>query len=152
LPFQIFVFVRTRGQGELPFEAPQRTRDIWATNRLMPKQYTLPFAINATILARVAQISDLLGRWSARIGIKPSPTLRRVSRIRSVQASLAIENNSLTLEQVTAVLEGRSVLAPPHDVQEVRNAFVAYEKEKGGRVNYRLNRHSPRATSGPASA
>ena len=101
----------------------------------MPKQYAPLFAINATILAQVAQISELLGRWSARTGIKPSPTLRRVSRIRSVQASLAIENNSLTVEQVTAVLEGRSVLAPPHDVQEVRNAFVAYEHLSGWRAD-----------------
>ena len=101
----------------------------------MPKQYAPPFTVNATILSRVAQISELLGRWSARTGIKPSPTLRRVSRIRSVQASLAIESNRLTLEQVTAVLEGRSVLAPPHDVQEVRNAFVAYEHLSGWRAD-----------------
>jgi len=48
---------------------------MWANNRLMPKQYAPPFAVNATILARVAQISELLRRWSARTGIKPSPTM-----------------------------------------------------------------------------
>jgi Fic family protein len=55
------------------------------------------------------------------------PVLRRVNRIRSIHASLAIENNSLTLEQVSAVIEGKRVLAPPRDILEVKNAFAAYE-------------------------
>lgn len=55
-----------------------------------------------------------------------SPALRRSNRIRSIQASLAIENNTLTLEQVTAVIAGKRVLGPPQDIQEVRNAFTAY--------------------------
>ncbi|HTD27939.1 MAG TPA: hypothetical protein VK660_00965 [Xanthomonadaceae bacterium] len=94
----------------------------------MPKRYEPPFAISAAILARVATISELPGRWNAQSGPMPLPRLRRVSRIRIVQAPLAIENNSLSLEQVTAVLGGKTVLAPPREVQEVRNAFVAYER------------------------
>ena len=47
--------------------------------------------------------------------------------MRTIQASLAIENNSLTLEQVTAVIAGKRVLGPPKEIQEVRNAFAAYE-------------------------
>lgn len=49
------------------------------------------------------------------------------NRLRTIQASLAIENNSLTLEQVTAVIAGKRVLGPPKEIQEVRNAFAAYE-------------------------
>jgi Fic family protein len=57
-----------------------------------------------------------------------SPQLRRGNRIRTIQASLAIEHNSLTVEQVTAVLEGKRVLGLPREIQEVRNAFAAYEQ------------------------
>jgi hypothetical protein len=53
--------------------------------------------------------------------------LRRENRIRTIQASLAIENNTLTLEQVTAVIEGKRVLGHPREIQEVRNAFATYE-------------------------
>ena len=56
------------------------------------------------------------------------PVLRRGNRIKTVQASLAIEGNSLSVEQVTAVLSGKRVLAQPREIQEVRNAFAAYEK------------------------
>jgi Fic family protein len=56
-----------------------------------------------------------------------SPQLRRKNRIKSIHASLAIENNTLSLEQVTALIEGKRVLGPPKEVQEVKNAFHAYE-------------------------
>ncbi|MBS0463612.1 MAG: Fic family protein [Proteobacteria bacterium] len=94
----------------------------------MPTPYSPPFSLTATVLDRVAVICEQVGRWRAQAGNAPSPRLRREQRIRSVQASLAIENNSLSLEQVTAVLDGRPVLAPPREVQEVRNAFAAYER------------------------
>ncbi|PPD49412.1 MAG: cell filamentation protein Fic [Methylobacter sp.] len=79
----------------------------------------------------VAEISEQLGRWSANLGEGDeglSPQLRRGNRIRTIQASLAIEHNSLTVEQVTAVLEGKRVLGLPREIQEVRNAFAAYEQ------------------------
>ncbi len=53
--------------------------------------------------------------------------LRRENRIRTIQASLAIEHNTLSVEQVTAVVEGKTVLGLPREIQEVRNAFAAYE-------------------------
>ncbi len=101
----------------------------------MTKPYAPPFAEGPELSARVAQISDLLDRWQAQTGAAPSPQLRRQARIRSVQASLAIENNSLSLEQVTAVLDGRAVLAPPREVQEVRNTLAAYEHLGKWRAN-----------------
>lgn len=94
----------------------------------MPKRYEPPFTLTSAVLDRVAAICELLGRWQARSGGASSPQLRRVHRIRSVQASLAIEANTLSIEQVTAVLDGKPVLAPPREVQEVRNAFAAYEQ------------------------
>lgn len=59
--------------------------------------------------------------------------LRKENRIRSIQSSLAIENNSLSLEQVTDIIEGKRVMGPPKDVHEVQNTYEAYE------VVYRLN-------------
>ena len=94
----------------------------------MPKPYSPPFSITSTVLHRVAEIGETLGRWTAHAAALPAPHLRRAQRARMIQASLAIENNSLTLEQVTAVIDGRRVLAPPRDVHEVRNAFAAYER------------------------
>lgn len=56
-----------------------------------------------------------------------NPTLRRNSRIRTIHASLAIEQNTLSIEQVTAVLNGKRIIAPPKDIAEVKNAFEIYE-------------------------
>ncbi len=94
-------------------------------------QYQPPFSITPSILSLVAEISEQLGRWSANLGEDDeglSPQLRRGNRIRTIQASLAIEHNSLTVEQVMAVLEGKRVLGLPREIQEVRNAFAAYEQ------------------------
>jgi Fic family protein len=72
-------------------------------------------------------IAEALGRWSAREERSPSPRLRRQNRIHTIQASLAIERNSLSLDQVTALFDGKRVLGPARDIQEVRNAISAYE-------------------------
>lgn len=93
--------------------------------------YQPPFQITSSILTLVADISEQLGRWSAVLGHADAallPELRRGNRLRTIQASLAIEHNSLSLEQVTAVLDGKRVLGLPREIQEVRNAFAAYEQ------------------------
>ena len=89
--------------------------------------YQPPFTITPAILWLVEEIVEHLGHWSVSAG-ELSPKLRRSNRIRTIQASLAIENNTLSLEQVTAVLAGKRVLGLPHEIQEVRNAFAAYEQ------------------------
>ncbi len=89
--------------------------------------YQPPYSITPAILNRVVEVGELLGHWSEQAG-RSSPLLRRENRIRTIQASLAIEHNSLTTEQVTAVMDGKRVLAPVKDIQEVRNAILAYEK------------------------
>lgn len=90
-------------------------------------RYAPPFALDYAMLGKVAEIAERLGQWLQSIRDALQPQLRRNHRIRSVQASLAIEQNTLTLEQVTAVLDGRPVLGLPREIQEVKNAFAAYD-------------------------
>lgn len=86
-----------------------------------------PFSITSAILDLLAQIAEEVGRLGLGDATPAQPKLRRGNRIKSIHASLAIENNTLSLEQVTALLEGKRVLGPPKEVLEVKNAFAAYE-------------------------
>ncbi len=86
-----------------------------------------PFEITNEILATITEIAELVGQVSATHGLSANPTLRRTNRIRTIYSSLAIEQNTLSLEQVTAVLNGKQVLAPPKDIAEVKNAYEIYE-------------------------
>ncbi len=88
---------------------------------------TPPFTITPSILDLLARIAEEVGRLGLRGDVPSAPQLRRKNRIKSIHASLAIENNTLSLEQVTALIEGKRVLGPPREVQEVKNAFEAYE-------------------------
>ena len=87
-----------------------------------------PFQITNKIIDDVAKISEQIGRLSARYHLSANPNLRRTNRIRTIYGSLAIEQNTLSLEQVTAVLNGKHVLAPPKDIAEVKNAYEIYER------------------------
>ena len=89
--------------------------------------YQPPFQLTHAMLGRVAAIAELVGAWKAANPRELVPQLRRGNRIRTIQASLAIEQNTLSLEQVTAVLDGKPVLGQPREIQEVLNAFAAYE-------------------------
>ncbi|MFN9628892.1 MAG: Fic family protein [Cyanobacteriota bacterium] len=89
--------------------------------------YAPPLTLTPALLSQVARIAEALGRWSARQDSQPSPRLRRDNRIHTIQASLAIEQNSLSLEQVTALFDGQRVSGPARDIQEVRNAIAAYD-------------------------
>ncbi len=87
-----------------------------------------PFEITNQIIDYVAEIAELVGRLTVFSPLSTSPTLRRANRIRTIHGSLAIEQNTLSLEQVTAVLNGKHVLAPPKDIAEVKNAYEIYER------------------------
>jgi len=89
--------------------------------------YQPPYAITPAILNLVAEIGETIGRYTVLAEQNLTPRLRRENRLRTIHASLAIENNTLTLEQVTAVIEGKRVLGHPREIQEVRNAFATYE-------------------------
>lgn len=90
--------------------------------------YHPPLTITPKILNLVAQISEQLGRYDERENKAQALRLRRANQIRTIQGSLAIEGNSLSVEQITAVLEGKPVIAPPWEVQEVKNALAVYER------------------------
>ncbi len=86
-----------------------------------------PFEITPTILSDVAEIAELIGRMDGCGYFAQSPQLRRTNRIRTVYGTVAIEQNVLQPEQVTAVLNGKHVIAPPRDIAEVKNAYEIYE-------------------------
>lgn len=86
-----------------------------------------PFEINERIMADVIEIAELVGRVSVTDKISMNPTLRRINRIQTIYSSLAIEQNTLDIEQVTAILSGKRVIAPPKDIAEVQNAYEIYD-------------------------
>lgn len=95
----------------------------------MTKQgtYQPPYTITSAIIRLVAEISETIGRLSALTDTIKALRLRRINRIRTIRGSLAIEGNTLSEEQITAILDGKRVIAPPREIQEVRNAISAYE-------------------------
>ncbi|MEG2533581.1 MAG: Fic family protein [Gordonibacter sp.] len=90
-------------------------------------EYKPPFTMNDVIVDLVSRASYELGRASVMMQGDHSVHLRRQNRIRTVHSSLAIEHNTLTLGQVTAILDGKRVLGDPREIREVKNAFNAYD-------------------------
>ena len=94
----------------------------------MKKELSPPFKITNEALNFVYEIGELVGKISAEKEFEKNLTLRRENRIKTIYSSLAIEQNTLTLEQVTDVINGKRVLAPPKDIKEVQNAYEIYER------------------------
>ena len=91
-------------------------------------EYIPPYEITDEMLELVSQIMENLGKLSNVNQLEKLPRLRRVSRIKSIHSSLAIENNTLSVEQVTDIINGKRVLGPQKDILEVQNANLAYDK------------------------
>jgi len=91
-------------------------------------RYSPPYEITSAMLARVANISEKLGRIGMISGLEARPHLRRNNRIKSIHSSLRIEANSLSLGQVRDVINGHLVVGEQKEIQEVKNAYAAYEK------------------------
>lgn len=91
-------------------------------------KYILPFEITNEMFEVSAEIMENLGKLSNVNELEKLPKLRKVSRIKSIHSSLAIENNTLSIEQVTDVLDGKKVLGPKEDIIAVKNAFNAYKE------------------------
>jgi len=87
-----------------------------------------PFSLDSALVSQVAAICEQLGRLSVQLPEAQALRLRRANRIRTIQGSLAIEGNTLSESQITAILNGKRVLAPPQEVQEARNALAVYEQ------------------------
>ena len=97
------------------------------------EEYKPPYTITEKMLNLVSSISTKLGRIEIYHNLDNKPHLRRNNRIKSVHSSLKIEANSLTIGQTKDVINGRMVLGPEQEIQEVKNAYKAYEMI--GKVN-----------------
>lgn len=93
---------------------------------MMNPDYKPPYQLTSVMVEMVAKIAERLGELQAS-GISASPLLRRGNQIRTIQASLAIEGNTLSLEQITALLDDKPVRGTMREIQEVRNAIRAYD-------------------------
>ena len=91
-------------------------------------EYKPPFTITNQILSYVASISEKIGLLAATSNMESKPHLRKNNRIKSIHSSLKIEANSLSLGQVRDVIDGKLVLGEQKEIQEVKNAYAAYEK------------------------
>ena len=89
--------------------------------------YKPPFTITNQILSYVSSISEKIGRITATSNLESKPHLRKNNRIKSIHSSLKIEANSLSLGQVRDVINGKIVLGEQKEIQEVKNAYAAYE-------------------------
>ena len=94
----------------------------------MNEKYIPPYEITDEMLELVSEIMENLGKLSGVNELEKLPRLRRVNRIKSIHSSLAIENNTLSIEQVTDVIDGKRVLGPKEDIVAVQNANLAYKE------------------------
>ncbi|WP_400259695.1 Fic family protein [Candidatus Methanomassiliicoccus intestinalis] len=92
----------------------------------MVEKYEPPYSLTPRIIDLITEISENIGRISIQQQINSDIQLRKDNRIRTIHASLAIENNSLSLEQVTDILGGKKVRGPASEILEVKNAIDAY--------------------------
>jgi len=87
-----------------------------------------PYEITSQILKLTSSISEKIGEVKSAKLIKPPTELRKRNRIKSIQSSLEIEGNTLTIEQITDLINNKRVLAPQKDIIEVKNAIELYDK------------------------
>ena len=85
-----------------------------------------PYEITKNILELYGKITQLLGICESLMLVKPEARLRRQNRIRTIQSSLAIEGNTLNIENITAIIDNKSIIGPKKEILEVQNAIKAY--------------------------
>ena len=91
------------------------------------ERYTPPFTVSAEAISMVAEISALIERYSIRLEQHDALRLRRANKIKTIHSSLAIEGNTLSENQVSDLLDGKRVVAPVRQIQEVKNAIATYD-------------------------
>lgn len=94
------------------------------------ENYTPPFEISNEMLKRISNIMEKIGKLDNYSSLDKTPYLRKQTKINSIHSSLAIENNKLSLDQVKDVINGKVVIGKQKDIQEVKNAYKAYEMLK----------------------
>ena len=92
------------------------------------KKYEPPFTITNIMLDRISSIMKKIGKLDNYKDLNKMPALRRNNRIKSIHSSLAIEANSLSINQVKDIIDGKVVIGPKNEIQEVQNAYNAYLK------------------------
>lgn len=90
-------------------------------------RYRPPFEINNNMLKLISDIMEKIGRLDSTLSLDKNPKLRKQNRIHSIHSSLAIENNQLSYDQVVDVIDQKLVIGPQKEIQEVKNAYNAYE-------------------------
>ena len=89
--------------------------------------YTPPFTLTAKSISMIAEIAALSERFAIRMEQQDALRLRKINKIKTIRSSLAIEGNTLSEGQVADILEGRKVIAPLREIQEVKNAIATYD-------------------------
>ena len=90
-----------------------------------------PYELTNTVLKLIASISEKIGKVNASFLDRPSPQLRKQNKVKTIHSSLQIEGNTLTGEQITAIIDSKRVLGPKKDVLEVINAIDIYDNLRG---------------------
>ena len=93
----------------------------------MNTSYTPPFTVSANAINLLTRITALTERLTARLGQADKLTLRKVNRVKTIHSSLAIEGNTLSENEVRDMINGKTIVAPLREIQEVKNAIKAYE-------------------------
>lgn len=99
---------------------------IYHRAKLRMSSYQPPLTISSRMLHLVTDVGDRLARLKMQAEQEHALRLRRINRIRTIQGSLAIEGNTLSEEQINAIIEGKRIIAPPRDIQEALNAIHCY--------------------------
>lgn len=99
---------------------------IYHRAKLRMPSYQPPLTISSRILHLVTDVGARLAHLKMQAEQEHALRLRRINRIRTIQGSLAIEGNTLSEEQITAIIEGKRIIAPPRDIQEALNAIRCY--------------------------
>ncbi len=89
--------------------------------------YTPPFTVSAEAINLIADIAGLIERYAIRLEQEDGLRLRKINRVKTIHSSLAIEGNKLTEDEVRDIIDGKVVVAPIREIQEVKNAIATYE-------------------------
>lgn len=89
--------------------------------------YVPPYTLTDKTVNLISEITEIITKITINDQMSNNPRLRRDNRIKTIHASLAIENNSLSLDQVTDIINGKRILGAPDEICEVKNAFKAYD-------------------------
>ena len=89
--------------------------------------YQPPFEITSKIIELISKISEKIGEINSLQNSPHQIKLRKANRIKTIHSSLAIENNSLSIEKITAIIDGKRVLGNPNEIKEVKNSIQAYD-------------------------